>query len=502
MGLQLLRLCLLPALCTTLSSSASVSVDFTVLVPGAPISVHQGHTTTLPCWLNPPKTAEGMEVRWYRSDQFDAPVLHYRAGKIEDGSQPDAYKGRALFGLRDPKSDGMKAGDVTLQLKNVTLEDAGEYTCYVSSDKDYENGKINLIVTEVGSSPVLSPVWTGDGLVNVSCESEGWYPKPWLRWSDQKQDLTPKSLVYSNDSASLVSVRSWLLVSSSRVSCSVGLTDDEEKVARLHLESQIQPQEQGSSKTGWVLFSVTLIALIAVLGGMFFKHRGKKTKSGQDQIDGDVNQKLLPDADQSEALADANNYYVNVTLEETNNKYIRTKNETNGTLLRDAPCDFPDGTKVTCLTSIRGTHGFSSGKHYWEVSLSHTAIGVKESWWVGITNLRDNYQNPDVLPTASNGFWFLSLDKEGFKLSTEPVVSLPVHSRPETLGVFLNQDDGKLSFYDVEDKKLIASLAAEFKGEIFPFFNPGKGDKAPMRILQKTEKGQTSNMEISSGSST
>lgn len=85
-------------------------------------------------------------MRWYRGDQFDTPVLLYRAGKIEDGSKPAAYEGRASFGLRDQKSDGLRAGDVTLELVNVTLEDAGEYTCYVSSDKDYERASVSLIV--------------------------------------------------------------------------------------------------------------------------------------------------------------------------------------------------------------------------------------------------------------------------------------------------------------------------------------------------------------------
>ncbi|KAF7646386.1 hypothetical protein LDENG_00188420 [Lucifuga dentata] len=490
-----LQLYLVAALCTSLSTSASVSVDFTVLVPAVPISVRQGHTTTLPCWLSPPKTAEGLEVRWYISGQFDVPVLLYRAGKIEDRSQPAPYKGRALFGLRDPKSDGLKAGDMTLQLTNVTLEDAGEYICYVSSDEAYEQVAVNLIVTEIGTPPLLSAVWIGDDLVNVSCESEGWYPKPRLRWSGQKQDLTPKSLMYNNNAFSLVSVHSWLVVSSSSgVSCSVGLTDDEEKVARMHLESHVQPQEQGSSKTGWVLFSVTLTALIAVLGGMFFKFRGKKAKSGRDRIHGDENQKLLQDASQPTSLGEASNYHVSVTLEETNNPYLKTKD---GKILRDAQRDLPDGRKVTCLSSIKGTPGFSSGKHYWEVALFKEEIGLKESWWVGVTNANVSFQEQDVLSTESDGYWFLSSDREeGLKLNT--AVSLPGHSRPQVLGVFVNYDSGELSFYNVGDNKLIASLAVKFTGEIFPFFNPGKGDKGPMMILQKTDQTQCSNMEIPS----
>lgn len=87
----------------------------------------------------------------------------------------------------------------------------------------------------------MSVEWKQDK-VNVSCESSGWYPQPRLRWSDKKQDRHPESLIHSNGSLGVISVSSWILVSSfSEVSCSVGLPGGEEKVASLHL---------GNSPTG------------------------------------------------------------------------------------------------------------------------------------------------------------------------------------------------------------------------------------------------------------
>lgn len=188
-----------------------------------------------------------------------------------------------------------------------------------------------------------------------------------------------------------------------------------------------------------------------------------------------------------------------VTLEETKNRFLKIKDGK----LRDANCDFPDGEKVTCLTSIKGSPGISSGQHYWEVCLGRETTGLKESWWVGVTSASVDIQDQDVLPTASNGFWFLSSDRaHGCALNTEPVVSLPAaQSRPQTLGVFVNYDSGELSFYNVEHESLIVSLAVKFTGEIFPFFNPGKGDKGPMEILKLPEQVQTTNMESSSDQS-
>lgn len=98
---------------------------------------------------------------------------------------------------------------------------------------------------ETGTSPLLSVEWKEGKLVNVSCESAGWYPQPQLRWSDQEQDRLPESVIHSTSSSGLISVRSWILASSfSEVSCSVGLPGGDENVARVHLGNP-PPTKQG-----------------------------------------------------------------------------------------------------------------------------------------------------------------------------------------------------------------------------------------------------------------
>lgn len=75
-------------------------------------------------------------------------------------------------------------------------------------------------------------------MVNVSCGSEGWFPKPYLSWSDQEEDLTPESVRYTEDSLGRLSVHSWVLVPySSDIICRVGLQGKEEKESRLHLSN-------------------------------------------------------------------------------------------------------------------------------------------------------------------------------------------------------------------------------------------------------------------------
>lgn len=103
-------------------------------------------------------------------------------------------------------------------------------------------------------------MWGEDDKVNVSCESEGWYPQPVLRWSDKKQDVKPQSLVYRNLSSGLFLVHSWLLLSStSEPSCSVGLSDKEVKEAKVSLGPLHKTLEPGKET-----FCVCVIVILCL----------------------------------------------------------------------------------------------------------------------------------------------------------------------------------------------------------------------------------------------
>ncbi|KAJ8383137.1 hypothetical protein SKAU_G00039150 [Synaphobranchus kaupii] len=216
--------------------------SFSVLVPHDPISVRLGSAVTLPCWLSPPLSAEPMEIRWHRPPSFEITVLHYRDGQLQESSQHLRYRGRAFLGSRGPEAGGLKEGDVSLRLENVTLEDEGEFQCYVSSDRHYEGAHVVLSVTETGTPPVLSARQADDGRMNVSCASSGWHPRPKLIWSDSqgRSGLSPGDLLYSHKEEGMVSVFSWILTSPSDagwLSCSVHLSEGEEREGRVALLS-------------------------------------------------------------------------------------------------------------------------------------------------------------------------------------------------------------------------------------------------------------------------
>uniref|UniRef100_A0A3B5KYH9 Ig-like domain-containing protein n=1 Tax=Xiphophorus couchianus TaxID=32473 RepID=A0A3B5KYH9_9TELE len=392
-----------------------VFVTFTVSVK-SPVSVQRSQTATLPCWLTPSQSAEDMEVRWnHWNDEFDTPVLLYKGRTIDSSSQKASYVGRVSFGLKEETSGGLKAGDVSLKLENVTIEDAGKYICYVSSSEDYDSATISLSVTETGRSPLLSAVMKDDNKVNMSCQSDGWHPKPELSWSDRKKALIPSNVSFSKNSAGFYSVHSWVLVSSSsEVSCSVGLFN--ENIDK-HME-------------GLKILWNNIVDIVHNLVIILYR----------------LNQ--------------------NIQLVDTGNLLIKMKDST---LRENIHAQFPDGDRVTCFTAVRGSPGFSSGRHYWEVSLQTENVDLKTSWWIGVTDKHEIPHDESFPPTTKNGFWFLSsFTKQGktLQFSTEPETFIHVQSKLKTVGVYLDFDNRDLSFYNVEEKCLIGSLAAKFTGEV------------------------------------
>uniref|UniRef100_A0A3B4BE57 Ig-like domain-containing protein n=1 Tax=Periophthalmus magnuspinnatus TaxID=409849 RepID=A0A3B4BE57_9GOBI len=442
----------------------------------------------LPCWLSPQQSAEDMEVNWFHRDKFDAPIMQYK----DKASVPlQTYSGRVSFGQKHASSTGLKEGDVTLKLEKVTVEDEGKYTCYVSSDKHHDRASFNLIVKQLGASPLLTPVVKENNQINMSCESDGWYPEPQLQWSSGNTPLTPEALVYRKASSGLFSVHSWMIVpSSSALSCSVGLPGEKLMQGKIDLNNIIPPK-----KEGWVLFAVTLIALIATLGYFLFKkYRGKQTfkhnnfecvsitKSGFMFGKGSVSKP---------ASAEGKKLNVPFTSAYSDSLLIHLYHSCQ----RNTWIHFWEAL-------LRGTPGFTSGKHYWEVSLDVTgnaAIPPKTSWWIGVTSHSQIPKDCDLSPTFGNGFWILSSspDKAGvLKFGSNPEIFIPIQAQPEKIGVFLDYDGETLTFYNVQNKSLIGCFRTKFSGEVFPLFNPGKGDKAPMKIihLDKSSENETNNV--------
>lgn len=111
---------------------------------------------------------------------------------------------------------------------------------------------------------------------------------------------------------------------------------------------------------------------------------------------------------------------------------------------------------------IFGTEGFTSGRHYWEVK-----VGVKNNWDVGVAK-ESASRSEGAHMKKENGFF--AIQKRGADYSA-PHKDLHLCPRPRLLGVYLDYNEGRVSFYDVNRKMHIFSFTGEnFTEPMFPYF--------------------------------
>nr|XP_055075150.1 E3 ubiquitin-protein ligase TRIM39-like [Misgurnus anguillicaudatus] len=114
--------------------------------------------------------------------------------------------------------------------------------------------------------------------------------------------------------------------------------------------------------------------------------------------------------------------------------------------------------------SVLGKEGFSSGRFYYEVQ-----VKGKVGWTLGI--VRESINRKGVTPvTPANGFWTLTMWNEN---EAGPDVFLSVKVSPQKVGVFVNYEEGLVSFYEVESRSHIYSFTGQYFSEkLYPYFNP------------------------------
>lgn len=118
--------------------------------------------------------------------------------------------------------------------------------------------------------------------------------------------------------------------------------------------------------------------------------------------------------------------------------------------------------------SVLGRNSLTFGKSYWEVEVSN-----KTGWDLGVARGNANRKGKLTL-NPDNGYW-ITVHFEGKKYAamTAPPVQLSLKEKPQKVGVFVDYEEGLVSFYDVTTQSHIYSFTeCLFGGEIFPYFSP------------------------------
>uniref|UniRef100_A0AAY5JZY6 B30.2/SPRY domain-containing protein n=1 Tax=Esox lucius TaxID=8010 RepID=A0AAY5JZY6_ESOLU len=113
--------------------------------------------------------------------------------------------------------------------------------------------------------------------------------------------------------------------------------------------------------------------------------------------------------------------------------------------------------------------GLSSGRHYWEVTLANNGY-----WKVGLTTASSKRHGRFPM-TPKEGYWVLWRSTRHFYACTQPETTLPLETLPYRMGVYLDYDEGQISFYNVETRAHIYTFTDDFREELYPLFAPLDG---------------------------
>uniref|UniRef100_A0AAZ3P465 E3 ubiquitin-protein ligase TRIM39-like n=1 Tax=Oncorhynchus tshawytscha TaxID=74940 RepID=A0AAZ3P465_ONCTS len=153
-------------------------------------------------------------------------------------------------------------------------------------------------------------------------------------------------------------------------------------------------------------------------------------------------------------------YAVDVTLDPDTAHHKLVVSEDGKQVRRgDIPQNLPDNPK-------------RFNQFYYEVT-----VNGKTRWTLGVAReSTDRKRNITLSP--ERGLWTVILrDGNEYQACTSPPVLLSLRKKPQKVGLFVDYEEGLISFYDVEARSHIYSFTGcTFTEKLFPFFGPSDND--------------------------
>ncbi|MBN3316839.1 TRI39 ligase, partial [Atractosteus spatula] len=130
--------------------------------------------------------------------------------------------------------------------------------------------------------------------------------------------------------------------------------------------------------------------------------------------------------------------------------------------------DFPDSPqRYDLFGSVLGAEGFSAGRHYWEVEVEE-----KSGWDLGVARESVNRKG-NITLNPESGYWAVILwNGNQYCALTDPLTLLSVTPKPQKVGVYVDYEEGQVSFYNVEAKSHIYTFTDTFTEKLYPYFSP------------------------------
>ncbi|KAJ1134875.1 hypothetical protein NDU88_001321 [Pleurodeles waltl] len=167
-----------------------------------------------------------------------------------------------------------------------------------------------------------------------------------------------------------------------------------------------------------------------------------------------------------------NNFRVCFTLDpKTANPQLVIARDRRSVKYIEAPQSLPNNPeRFNAKPCVLGSHGFTSGRHYWEVN-----VGGGIYWTVGVA--RQSIRRKEAFRiTPLEGIWamgLLGLYVDQYWAFTGPDTALAVSENPQRIGVYLDYEQGRLSFYNAGSMEHLFTFTCNFNEMVLPFFCVG-----------------------------
>ncbi|XP_054980315.1 butyrophilin-like protein 1 [Sorex araneus] len=474
----------------------SVSTEeFLVIGPLDPIIAVVGDNITLPCRVSPAMNAENMELRWFRS-KFSQAVFIYQNHQEEKEEQLAQYTGRTSL-----ETDLLSQGEGNIHIHKVQVSDAGKYTCFFRKEGFSKEAVLELKVVGMNSAPQVHITGTEEDGVRVMCRAVGWFPKPQVQWRDSSgEKFLAFSETQAQDAEGLFSVEAALVVRDSavgNVTCSIlNPTLGQEKAMAIFIPEPFFPKA-----SPWKLVCVVCVPLLTflILGAAYYTWRERSIKVQERQQREELHQDWEEDEQAKRAALKAIGE-LQANLDQRKLEYLTAWRKAllyadwRKDIFQTWPVTLDPGSsspgivvshKNTSLTlkdtatasgerrSILGLEGITSGRCCWEVEIRN---GVKSVWALGVCR-EDVKRTGWYQESPQKGFWVVGNCEDGFHAFTTPWTPLSLRQVPQRLGVFLDPEEGDVSFYNMTDGSHIFSFShVSFSGTLFPYFRIQSGD--------------------------
>ncbi|KAI5607948.1 butyrophilin-like protein 3, partial [Silurus asotus] len=458
-----------------------------VVGPAAPLVVVAGEDLVLPCFIKSNTSVDDMRVEWFKLNE-DSLVHLYKDHQDRNEDQAPSYKKRtSLF------KEELQKGNASLKLSAIRVSDEGQYKCFIEDKSQSDDITVNVIVEAQGNQPVIMMEnYDNSGGIYLVCESRGWNPEPEILWLNREGDTLPAEDTQIHRDTEGFSVKRSITVydysDSNRFYC---------RVQQIHhmMETEIIINNKVFNVWKWII-SVSVSSCLIAVGSIitavicYKKGAGRTVFFCQSSLHAAVLLILHMVPSQHSSYSVAAQYSAADLLKRCRQGILLP----NLDVTLDPDSAHPqlilsdDGKQVRCgdteqnLTdtpqrftyypAVVGNQSFSSGRFYFEVQ-----VRGKTHWILGV--VRENINRKEgILQRPQNGFWTVGLwGGDYYEARADPLVRLTLREMVEKLGVFVDYDEGLVSFYDVNSRSHIYSFTGQtFTHKLFPYFYTGDND--------------------------